>query len=139
MARRVGLRARLRYWFDNTMSKGTASLIGWLAVVSVGLITVVAGLTLWLAPAEPDGVGGQPTCHEAKRLRRSLVKPLLVVNKAYEGAFACHPRQQAEGGQTHEKPVWLRARRQAKRSAQRVALRHGQTLRTIQQRRAKLV
>jgi hypothetical protein len=29
MARRVG-RARLRYWFDNTMSKGTVSLIGWL-------------------------------------------------------------------------------------------------------------
>ncbi|MEU6778675.1 potassium transporter TrkA [Nonomuraea angiospora] len=51
-------RERARYWFDNTMSRGTASLIGWLAVVSVGLIVVVAGLTLWLAPNEPDGVNG---------------------------------------------------------------------------------
>ncbi|MFG6197907.1 potassium transporter TrkA [Nonomuraea sp. JJY05] len=51
-------RERTRYWFDNTMSRGTASLIGWLAMVSVGLIVVVAGLTLWLAPNEPDGVNG---------------------------------------------------------------------------------
>ncbi|WP_219464126.1 CASTOR/POLLUX-related putative ion channel [Nonomuraea rhizosphaerae] len=55
---RVTFRERARYWFDNTMSKGTASLVGWLAVVSVALIVVVAGLTLWLAPSEPEGVGG---------------------------------------------------------------------------------
>ncbi|MEW9552757.1 potassium transporter TrkA [Nonomuraea sp. NPDC050783] len=45
----------MRYWFDNTMSRGTASLIGWLAAVSAGLIVVVTALTLWLAPGEPDG------------------------------------------------------------------------------------
>ncbi|SDJ82539.1 CASTOR/POLLUX-related putative ion channel [Nonomuraea jiangxiensis] len=55
---KVTVRERLRYWFDNTMSRGTASLIGWLAVVSVALIVVVAALTLWLAPNEPDGVTG---------------------------------------------------------------------------------
>ncbi|TMR09341.1 potassium transporter TrkA [Nonomuraea turkmeniaca] len=54
---KITFRERTRYWFDNTMSKGTASLIGWLAVVSVGLIVVVAALTLWLAPGEPSGVG----------------------------------------------------------------------------------
>ncbi|MEO3867695.1 potassium transporter TrkA [Nonomuraea sp. B12E4] len=48
----------MRYWFDNTMSRGTASLIGWLALASVALIVVVASLTLWLAPNEPDGVTG---------------------------------------------------------------------------------
>src|SRR5689334_15565982 len=42
MARRVGLRARLRYWFDNTMSRGTISLIGWLAFASLILIAIVA-------------------------------------------------------------------------------------------------
>jgi ion channel POLLUX/CASTOR len=42
MARRVGLRARLRYWFDNTMSKGTVSLIGWLAFTTAVLIVMVA-------------------------------------------------------------------------------------------------
>ncbi|MEV4112498.1 TrkA C-terminal domain-containing protein [Nonomuraea sp. NPDC049695] len=55
---KVTFRERARYWFDNTMSKGTASLIGWLAVVSLTLIVIVAALTLWLAPDEPDGVAG---------------------------------------------------------------------------------
>ncbi|MDP4504406.1 CASTOR/POLLUX-related putative ion channel [Nonomuraea turcica] len=54
---KITFRERARYWFDNTMSKGTASLIGWLALVSVALIAVVTGLTLWLAPGEPEGVG----------------------------------------------------------------------------------
>uniref|UniRef100_UPI000A80D266 CASTOR/POLLUX-related putative ion channel n=1 Tax=Nonomuraea pusilla TaxID=46177 RepID=UPI000A80D266 len=39
-------RERLRYWFDNTMSKGTPALIGWLAVVSALLIAVVT-LVAW--------------------------------------------------------------------------------------------
>ncbi|MEU4577324.1 potassium transporter TrkA [Nonomuraea sp. NPDC023979] len=51
-------RERARYWFDNTMSKGTVSLVGWLAVVSMGLVVVVAGLLMWVAPGEPEGVGG---------------------------------------------------------------------------------
>jgi voltage-gated potassium channel Kch len=38
MAAKVRFRARLRYWFDNTMSKGTASLVGWLGLVSLLLI-----------------------------------------------------------------------------------------------------
>jgi Trk K+ transport system NAD-binding subunit len=49
---RVTVRERLTYWFDNTMARGTAALIGWLAVVSVALIVVVSGLTLWLTPDE---------------------------------------------------------------------------------------
>ncbi|GGS72214.1 lipoprotein [Planobispora rosea] len=47
-------RERSRYWFDNTMSRGTAALIGWLAVISVALIVVVSGLVLWLTPVEAD-------------------------------------------------------------------------------------
>ncbi|MGW0482115.1 CASTOR/POLLUX-related putative ion channel [Nonomuraea sp. NPDC003214] len=54
----VKFRERARYWFDNTMSKGTVSLVGWLAVVSMGLVVVVAGLLMWVAPNEPEGVGG---------------------------------------------------------------------------------
>lgn len=48
-------RARMRYWFDNTMSRGTVSLVGWLALVSLVLVLAVTGLTLWLAPGEPAG------------------------------------------------------------------------------------
>ncbi len=42
MVPKAGLRTRLRYWFDNTMSRGTPALIGWLAIVSAGLIVVVS-------------------------------------------------------------------------------------------------
>ncbi|MEO3803851.1 TrkA C-terminal domain-containing protein [Nonomuraea sp. B1E8] len=55
---KITFRERARYWFDNTMSRGTASLIGWLAMVSVALLVVVTVLTLWLAPNEPKGVTG---------------------------------------------------------------------------------
>ncbi|GAA0990651.1 lipoprotein [Acrocarpospora macrocephala] len=56
---RATLRERVRYWFDNTMSKGTAALIGWLALVSAVLILVVSGFALWLTPAEvKDGLPG---------------------------------------------------------------------------------
>jgi ion channel POLLUX/CASTOR len=42
MTSKAGLRTRLRYWFDNTMSRGTPALIGWLAIVSVVLIVVIS-------------------------------------------------------------------------------------------------
>ncbi|MBB5866804.1 voltage-gated potassium channel Kch [Allocatelliglobosispora scoriae] len=52
MGRRITRRARLRYWFDNTMSRGTLGLIGWLAVVSIVMVLVVTGA---LALVEPPG------------------------------------------------------------------------------------
>src|SRR5258705_13191665 len=45
--RKVGFRQRARYWFDNTMSRGTVGLIGWLAIASAVLIvTITIGLSL---------------------------------------------------------------------------------------------
>jgi voltage-gated potassium channel Kch len=37
----------MRYWFDNTMSRGTPALVGWLGIFSLGLVIVVSiGLAL---------------------------------------------------------------------------------------------
>ena len=56
MHRRVRLRDRARYWFDNTMSRGIVSLIFWLAVATTALIvTVTAGLVLVGQPSTGDG------------------------------------------------------------------------------------
>lgn len=44
---------KLRYGFDNIMSKGTASLIGWLAMISALLILVIS-LFAWITRAAPD-------------------------------------------------------------------------------------
>jgi len=49
---------RLRYAFDNTLSKGPIALIGWLALVSFALVIVIA-LIVWgtgIAPEQP-GLG----------------------------------------------------------------------------------
>jgi ion channel POLLUX/CASTOR len=49
------MRERMRYWFDNTMSRGTPALIGWLAVASALLVAVVAGLVILVTPGSVDG------------------------------------------------------------------------------------
>ncbi|MEO6472281.1 MAG: hypothetical protein ABIR57_10105, partial [Aeromicrobium sp.] len=49
--------ARLRYWFDNSMSRGTPALVAWLAVVTFCLIlafTIIVIVTGW-APANDNG------------------------------------------------------------------------------------
>ncbi|MEV4417733.1 hypothetical protein [Catellatospora sp. NPDC049609] len=57
MARRVGFRAKFRYWFDNTLSRGTIGLIGWLAAASAVLILVVAAA---VEIVDPTGKGDEP-------------------------------------------------------------------------------
>lgn len=56
----VSRRARLRYWFDGTMARGTSALVGWLAVVTLALIVVfslVVTLT-GMQPGAPNAKGG---------------------------------------------------------------------------------
>lgn len=57
---RPTVRERLRYWFDNTMSRGTVALIGWLALISMGLILLVSMLSLWLTPGDAAKNSGLP-------------------------------------------------------------------------------
>ncbi|MER5418872.1 CASTOR/POLLUX-related putative ion channel [Streptosporangium roseum] len=57
---RATFRERVRYWFDNTMSRGTAALIGWLALISFGLILLVTVLSMWLTPVEAAKNNGFP-------------------------------------------------------------------------------
>ena len=57
-ASNVTWRDQLRYRFENTLSKGTIAIIGWLALAS-GLIVSLAALVLWLMR-----VGQDPADHE---------------------------------------------------------------------------
>ncbi|MBB5868412.1 voltage-gated potassium channel Kch [Allocatelliglobosispora scoriae] len=41
---------RLRYWFDNTMTRGTPALIGWLFAVSLVLIVAISTLIVFATP-----------------------------------------------------------------------------------------
>ena len=48
--------ARLRYWFDGTMARGTSALVAWLAVVTLVLIVVFAAFVTitGLDPGAPN-------------------------------------------------------------------------------------
>ena len=53
---KAGFKEKMRYRFDNTMSKGTIAVIGWLALLSFMLV-VVAGGILFLTGIAPEGEG----------------------------------------------------------------------------------
>lgn len=57
---RSSLRCKLRYWFDNTMARGTAALIGLLAAVSLGVVVVITLLIAVIDPSGDDGGGHHP-------------------------------------------------------------------------------
>ncbi|WP_084000618.1 CASTOR/POLLUX-related putative ion channel [Actinomadura kijaniata] len=57
---RVGVRERLRYWFDNTMAKGTPALIGWLGLASLALVLTVASVAVLIAPRDTRDNGHWP-------------------------------------------------------------------------------
>jgi ion channel POLLUX/CASTOR len=54
--REITVSDRLRYRFDNTMSRGTVALIGWLALATLTLIVVLTGvmLLLGIGPKQAD-------------------------------------------------------------------------------------
>jgi hypothetical protein len=46
--------ARLRYWFDNTLSRGTMGLIGWLAIAAALLVVIVTPVMVALEPNDAN-------------------------------------------------------------------------------------
>jgi voltage-gated potassium channel Kch len=57
--RRITLSNRLRYWFDNTMARGTVALIGWLFVLLVALV-IASALVVYATGVAPDVGGHRP-------------------------------------------------------------------------------
>lgn len=51
--RKITRSDRLRYWFDNTMSRGPVALIGWLCLLSAGLV-VLASLLIFITGIDPE-------------------------------------------------------------------------------------
>lgn len=52
--KKIGFKQRMRYSFDNTMSKGTTGLIGWLGIITI-LIVAVAALVMIVLHILPEG------------------------------------------------------------------------------------
>src|SRR4051794_7886836 len=54
------LRQKLRYRFDNTMSRGPPALVGWPAVVTILLVALFSLVTLLFGLAPKDENGNRP-------------------------------------------------------------------------------
>ena len=54
MKDQVKFTSKLRYWFDQTMAAGTGALIGWLAIVSLVIVVIFAGI-ITVAGITQDG------------------------------------------------------------------------------------
>jgi voltage-gated potassium channel Kch len=67
--RRITLRDRIRYWFDNTMARGPITLIVWLFAISLALILIVS-LLVWVTGVAPiEGWQGLPSIFFRSLLR----------------------------------------------------------------------
>ncbi|NGN68259.1 NAD-binding lipoprotein [Streptomyces sp. A7024] len=53
------VRRRLRYWFDNTMARGTPALIGWLALVCLLIVIPVSAALVWADKETPTTLRNQ--------------------------------------------------------------------------------
>jgi len=51
---KIGFKQKMRYSFDNTMSKGIAGLIGWLGIITI-LIVAIAALVMIVLHILPEG------------------------------------------------------------------------------------
>lgn len=58
--KRFSVGDRVRYAFDNAMSRGTTALVGWLFVLSAGFVVLSAGLVTVVRIAPPREDGGLP-------------------------------------------------------------------------------
>ncbi|MCW2924597.1 MAG: TrkA-N domain protein, partial [Thermoleophilia bacterium] len=76
MPARPGLRARLRYRFDLTLSRGSGALIGWLGLVTLGFVAIT-GLLLMAAVATSGGkINDNPDNSFIENSWRALMRTL---------------------------------------------------------------
>ncbi|MEV7405885.1 NAD-binding lipoprotein [Streptomyces sp. NPDC091267] len=54
LPQRAPLYGRARYWFDNTLARGVAVLIGWLAVACLTVVVPASALLVWTDDHAPD-------------------------------------------------------------------------------------
>ena len=85
--------------------------------------------------AKLERLGFETACHETEHLRRCLIKPLGVVHDADEPSLLGHVGQQAQHGHADQEAIRNVAGPQAKRGPERVPLRTGETLESIEKRR----
>ena len=88
---------------------------------------------------QPDRLRPQTARHERQRLRRRAVEPLRIVDDADQRPLLRRVRQQAQDRQADEEAIRGVALAQTERGAERLALRAGEAVQAIDERRAELM
>ena len=88
---------------------------------------------------QADRLRQQAARDERQDLGRGPILPVRVIHHADERAVLRHLRQQAQHRQSNEKAVWRVAGTEPERRGQRIALRGGKAIETIEHRPAELM
>ncbi|MFC7992513.1 NAD-binding lipoprotein [Streptomyces pilosus] len=51
--RRIPFGDRARYWFDNTLTRGAAALVGWMALLCLAVVVPASAVLVWTDPDAP--------------------------------------------------------------------------------------
>lgn len=75
--KKISLSERVRYAFDKSLSRGTVSLVGWLALVSLAIVVIatIVLLIVGIAPETPDGQSS-PAFSFAEAFWQSLMRAI---------------------------------------------------------------
>ncbi|MET9778566.1 NAD-binding lipoprotein [Streptomyces sp. NPDC006367] len=82
--RHTSLGDRARYWFDSTLARGAAVLVGWMALLCLAVVVPVSAVLVWTDPDAPASLTGRLAevwrlAGEAMRLGGATGTPLRVV------------------------------------------------------------
>ena len=106
-------------------------------LVQSGQLVIVTGLTH--REDHGDRLRQQAPCDERQRLRGDSIEPLRVIHEAEQRPLLRHIREQAENREADQKAIRRRARTQPECRAERIALRSGKTLQSIEEWRTQLM
>ncbi len=54
--RRTPFGDRARYWFDSTLARGAAALVGWMALLSLAVVVPASAVMVWTDPDAPQSL-----------------------------------------------------------------------------------
>jgi voltage-gated potassium channel Kch len=57
--RRAPFGDRVRYWFDSTLARGAAALVGWMALLCLAVVVPASALLVWTDPDAPPSLTGK--------------------------------------------------------------------------------
>lgn len=89
---KITFKKRLRYWFDNSLSRGTASLIAWLALITL-IMVLIASSILYFTKLAPEAEDAAVSVEEPLETGKKLSDPEEDKIKVEEVAETEKPKE----------------------------------------------